>query len=92
MLCHNIQCGTTFNPIEYAIYESNCNEQYFSDKEIRLPIFFPTIQNNAQTVELKNALLEGIAKAGQVDSNRIQDMDVRTYYDSITLSLTATLP
>lgn len=62
-----------------------------SDKEIRLPIFFPTIQNNAQTVELRNALLEGIAKAGKVNSNRIQDMDMEYNKDEGKLYVVFTL-
>ena len=48
----------------------------FSDKEIRLGIDFARFQDNAKTGDLKKAIYQSITQAGQVDTNRLQDLDV----------------
>ena len=49
---------------------------FHSDKEIRLGIDFARFQDNAKTGDLKKAIYQSITKAGQVDTNRLQDLDV----------------
>ena len=49
---------------------------FHSDKEIRLGIDFARFQDNAKSGDLKEAIYQSITKAGQVDTIRLQDLDV----------------